>query len=75
MPGLNNKSHMNGFMLGSQKLMARTAAERARKPKHPDRGSWWADCPRDQWGEKCAEVFLDVNASVEGQKTKREWRT
>lgn len=72
-----HKTHMNGFILGNQKALARKALgeeRQKREPNKPPRGSWWVGLDREQFAKRSAEVFPDIQGSVEGQKNLRNWR-
>lgn len=67
---LNNKSHMNGFLLGNQKLLARTAMREERQKRAPktQRGSWWVGVPAEKFSDACKQAFPDMAESKEGQR-------
>lgn len=63
-------THMNGFLLGNQKLMARTAMreEKQKREKTPTRGSWWVGVEPEKFSAACKDAFPEMSSSKEGQR-------
>lgn len=73
----NDGSGRVKFLLGNQFAFANHGkASRARTVEANKHGSWWAEpMTREEFSAKVAEVFPDMQATKEGQRPFRPWKS